>query len=262
MPPPYAPAGRCIYCGSTTYSETEPTHKLGDEHLVPRGFGGAVLLPNASCQKHERATSQIEDHCVRHLLRGARPHLKLRGRKSGRVARTAPLGDASGASVPIEAHPGWMIDFTYPYPAFLAGRKPPPGQDDAFTHVRPVVRDFEHRVKRLGGSIHVKLGGPDSLLTFARLLAKIAHVYAIAELGPDSFEPWLPPIILQEEPSQFGIMDLVGTGRLDEPPSKYRHEVSFAHGMTVYGELVVRVRLFGDLHAPSRAHYVVVGKPV
>lgn len=263
MPFPYKPAGKCIYCGTSTYSEKEPARRLGDEHIVPLGFRGSQTLRQASCEKHERSTSQLEDHCVRHLLKFSRPHLGLRGRKSRLVPDTAPFSHSEGerdAKVPTGAHPGYMVDFTYPYPSYLVGKRPA-APDAPLIHVRPIVPDFELRVMRLGGTIKVKLGEKGSIDIFARLLAKIAHVYAVAELGLDGFEPWLPPLILGE-PSTFRIGDLVGTGFLPDPPSADLHEVGFSLDSASKDAIVVRIRLFANLQHPALAHYAVVGRSI
>jgi hypothetical protein len=262
MPSPYMPVRKCVYCGSTRYSEKEPTRKLGDEHIIPLGFRGVEILRGASCEKHELATSQIENHCVRYLLRFARPHLGLRGRRSKQVPDTGPFSRAPqqrDVKIPTNAHPGYMVDFTYPYPNYLVGGRSSHPKEDTYVHVRPLVPDFEHRVHRLGGKIQIKLGEEGSDEIFARLLAKIAHVYAVAELGFDGFEPWLLPIILGE-PSQFATNYLVGTGIMEEPRSQLLHEVGFSNDVAVKDVAVVRIRLFANLQRPSRAHYVVVGR--
>jgi hypothetical protein len=79
-----------------------------------------------------------------------------------------------------------------PYPAYLAGHVPAGRDADAFIHVRPVVRDFQSRVVRRGGQIQVRLGAPESKLIYARLLAKIAHAYTVAELGLDPLATGAP----------------------------------------------------------------------
>ena len=67
-PPPeaYAPVGRCIYCGATEHSPGRA--KLGDEHIVPEGLGGMMILPEASCGRCEGMTSSIEQFCQKTTL--------------------------------------------------------------------------------------------------------------------------------------------------------------------------------------------------
>jgi C4-type Zn-finger protein len=66
--------GKCIYCNST--------ENLSDEHVVPYGLGGTLILYKASCSNCARETSKFE----RRLLRGHwwpyRQFLGLRSRTS------------------------------------------------------------------------------------------------------------------------------------------------------------------------------------
>lgn len=261
MPPPYAPVGNCIFCGRTTYSENEPGRKLGDEHIIPMGFRGTEILRNACCEACERETSQIEHHCIRNQLHAARPHLGLRGRKSRKVPINGPFsatGTQRDDKIPTAQHPGHMIDYRFPFPAYLTGHREIDPKSKTFIHLRPIVNDFESRVVRLGGTIKVTLGASDGVEKFARLLAKIAHVYAVAELGLGSFNAFLPPIILGKQ-SEFDIYDLIGTSLLDEAASSSLHEVGFDPPTRPINAIVVRIRLFANLRSPPPSHYVVVG---
>lgn len=59
MSPRYAPVGRCIYCGGTSYSEAHPGRRLGDEHIIPLQLRGTLVLPEASCKACEVITSRL-----------------------------------------------------------------------------------------------------------------------------------------------------------------------------------------------------------
>jgi|ERR1700722_5033452 hypothetical protein len=39
----YAPAGKCIYCGTSKYSEALE-RRLGEEHIIAGGLGSSVIL--------------------------------------------------------------------------------------------------------------------------------------------------------------------------------------------------------------------------
>ena len=41
----------CIYCSAEVYSSTRA--KMGEEHLIPEGIGGTLILGSASCQACE-----------------------------------------------------------------------------------------------------------------------------------------------------------------------------------------------------------------
>ena len=38
----FTPVGRCIYCGGTKSADDSP---LTDEHIIPAGMGGRLVLP-------------------------------------------------------------------------------------------------------------------------------------------------------------------------------------------------------------------------
>jgi hypothetical protein len=89
---------------------------------------------------------------------------------------------------------------------------------------------------------------------FLRMLAKIAHGAAVAELGSDAFDPVLIDIILGRS-SYCG--HYVGS-----PWSWRTRKSETLHGVRLEirnGWLVAFVQLFARYHAPW--YYVVVGKP-
>jgi hypothetical protein len=88
------------------------------------------------------------------------------------------------------------------------------------------------------------------------MMAKIAHAFAVAEVGLDGFTPALQPTILgeQENPFQF-----VGCLEQAEPPKQnWLHDLSLLcwedKGRRY---LVVKMRLLANLGAPE--YHVVVG---
>lgn len=46
-------ANHCIYCGVEGV-------ELTDEHIIPRGLNGTILLPKSTCKEHQDLTSRIE----------------------------------------------------------------------------------------------------------------------------------------------------------------------------------------------------------
>jgi hypothetical protein len=100
------------------------------------------------------------------------------------------------------------------------------------------------------------VGVPFRADTYGRMMAKIAHAFAVAEVGLDGFAPVLQPTILseQEDPFQFvGCQE-----QADLPKQSWLHEMSFLcweQKGACY--LVVKVRLLAHLGAPE--YYVVVG---
>lgn len=75
----YDEVGLCIYCGAGK--------NLSDEHIVPFGLGGNLVLPKSSCGACAKITSRFE----RTVLRGPfRPIRVFRGIQSRRKHRDAP----------------------------------------------------------------------------------------------------------------------------------------------------------------------------
>jgi hypothetical protein len=121
--------------------------------------------------------------------------------------------------------------------------------------------DFKHRVNRIGG-LNVKLGNGVSADTFGRLLAKIAHSYAVSQFGWGNFTPCLPRVIVGEPPYDDDLLRFVGTGIIEDEKSAKRHELGWEVRRNRAGQalIVVRIRLFAEYNMPS--HYIVAGKLV
>jgi len=54
-------AGHCIYCGTKQ-------GPLSDEHIVPFGLGGTLVLPKASCKACATETAKLEQVIQRMML--------------------------------------------------------------------------------------------------------------------------------------------------------------------------------------------------
>lgn len=81
--------GACIYCGSETYNALGGA--LHDEHIIPEALGGRWLLPQASCQSCERATSYWEAKLLRGPLESVRRFLQLPSKKTHDKRNKLPL---------------------------------------------------------------------------------------------------------------------------------------------------------------------------
>nr|WP_321440477.1 hypothetical protein [uncultured Hyphomonas sp.] len=89
-----------------------------------------------------------------------------------------------------------------------------------------------------------------------RTLAKTAHAYCCAELGVNSFTPFLLDIINGDLTDRS---KLIGGGIGDEPPGDQLHEIDIVRSHEWSEDLlVVRIRLLSSLGAPT--HHVVVGQ--
>jgi hypothetical protein len=96
--------------------------------------------------------------------------------------------------------------------------------------------------------------GRVSLLPFARMLAKIGHAYAVAELGHESIEACSTDFIRGID---AGANNYVGSNALIEEPSPHLHYINHLEQDST-GIIVVTIRLFANLGAPT--YQVVVGR--
>ena len=75
----FKPANRCIYC-----EEGKPP--ITREHVMPRGLGGGIIYPKASCEECRKVIHEVETYCLRGPFLSHRLELGL-------VNDLADLGD-------------------------------------------------------------------------------------------------------------------------------------------------------------------------
>ncbi len=250
-----APAGLCIYCGASTY--TEEGGKLHEEHIVPLSINGNYLFPESSCRACEQITGGNEAQIMRGGFRAVREYLQLRSRTKKRPS-TLPLFnvnriEGNKVMVPIEDYPVmWMIPrFDLPgqlqHPGYVSTGNPAPWT---------TALNFDHEKLAKHGIKNFTTNQID-LFAYLRMIAKIGHALAVSRYGLNHFIPFLRHIILHEcGPEAF---QFIG-GRPEEP-----HDTEELHGLKLrtlrVGArvlLVAEVRLFATLGAPI--HLAVVGE--
>lgn len=92
---------------------------------------------------------------------------------------------------------------------------------------------------------------------FFRMLAKIAHAFAVAEMGVGGFQPFLLPIILKEETSNS--VQYIGGIPGTEPAGAGLHELALIPDQGPSQNVVaVRIRLLALLETPT--YFVAVGR--
>lgn len=125
----------------------------------------------------------------------------------------------------------------------------------------PIKKLFGHKAsEEIFGEIEteefrVRLKPTDSY-KYARMLAKIAHCYAVARLGLGKFRPMLLPAIRGDR--RFPLHFAVGGITTEAEKGASRHELGIflvnLHGRDMY---VVRIRLFSNLGWPE--YFVIAG---
>jgi hypothetical protein len=194
----YPPVGQCIYCDK---SDAE----LSDEHILAEGLGGTLILPEASCPDCEKKTCWIETVCLRHTYGPVRYRRRFPRKKAKRktLPTSLPLeieywdGTRVVEHVPLEKYPAPFVGYIFKLPGIFRGVEPAEAIYCEPVYVIPDEDLNNFRNRRLIMSIRpeVKLNP----IVFARMLAKIAHSFAIAILGINGFQPMLKSLIVEED---------------------------------------------------------------
>jgi hypothetical protein len=258
----YASAGQCIYCGRPRGEVT-----LTVEHIIPESLGGTLVLPEASCPDCQKFTSAFEGVNAGRLFKPIRRQFQFPSKSRGKKRREARENEQfivtiNGRKRPIPAldYPGLLISFVFPYPTALIGAKP---TFASFTG-RATLGQLPDYEKRLD-ALQAKYGRDVSFPVFGsaeevgRLLAKIGHAYAVAELGPDAFKPYLLGIMRGQDPSL--LHHVVGSDDAPLQAATDLHEIELLPPGAIgpANLVVVKTRLFSN-YPGMPTHYIVVGE--
>jgi hypothetical protein len=256
------PVSKCIYCGTQH-------DVLSDEHVVPYGLSGNLVLPKSSCSACAVITSKLEMK----LLRGHWwPYRQFLGLKSRRSKQNLPElevtiehadGAKTAATLPMSKH-SFAMEFHLAPPTILAGRLNADVPYAAKVFMRTLgsmpgvvrVRGKIHRLTPLEKlNIPVNFNAPD----LCRFLAKIAHSYAIYRRGSDACEEYfLPRFVLGEE---AGAMTYVGGASSAVLGSWLPGNGTHALLDRVQGQfLSVYIQLFRHEGDPPPIYEVIVGR--
>jgi hypothetical protein len=250
--------GYCIYCGGTK--------DLSDEHAIPFALYGRIELLKASCAECRKATHEFETHCIDQLFGATRYRIGIPPRPGRKRRSTHNVhiermnGKRETIAVPTDDFPRGISMPVFQPPTMLRGLYPAhESAGNIWTSMqRGDLEAFEAKygvVKAVHRSIKLSF--------FQRMLAKIGHCIAIANMDKDEFaefELLLPPLI------RFGDGDaeaLVGSIDLQMSASTNQmHQVEvFTVDQHIGSErrelLVTTFRLMAFLRGPQ--HLVVVG---
>jgi hypothetical protein len=194
----YEPVGFCIYCG-------DKQSKLSDEHIIPYAMAGdKIILPQSSCLKCAAVTGAFEQQYLKRTLglfrnrvgsptrnpteRSAKPVVGI-GR---RVGRAALQDSGERIRIPIRDLPTAYVALKLNPPGVLLGKLPSEAIDGDIWGRHSGGENALRLVSRRREGLHIASIQP---LTFGRFLAKVAHSYAVASLGFESFQPLLLDLI-------------------------------------------------------------------
>jgi hypothetical protein len=255
---PPDPSGKCIYCGAPS-----PEEERSREHIIPFGLGGGLILLRASCAKCSLTTAAIETICLREMFLAYRTHFQLPSyRKKMRPTRL-PITLNFGTHrekryIPVGDHPNVLAKPRLPNAGITIGLPCGPPLRVIEYMLFGDQGDIVSKMRRLGIRAAV-VEGYFRLDIFAQMLAKIAHAFAVAELGFNGFEHFLPDLILGRNQSLAGYLVGQVIGTLPMPADPPTGQVAW--GLTKNGadwHVFVTIRLFAPHGAP--AYSVIVGK--
>jgi hypothetical protein len=251
----YKPVGCCIYCG-----RTPPIVTLHLEHIVAESLGGMLELPEASCADCAKETHAYEGQCAGRLFAPIRAQIGFPSKRTlrNRVKKFTMTFDGVRRKIHQDEYPGMVISFVNGLPGILVGALPTENYSGGIAMT--TLPGFGERLNKLRAKFRageVQFNPEFDIQHLGRMLAKIAHGYATAELGLGSFCPLLLNIILNRPP--LHISHYVGGIRDQEPPEGTDlHEIEIdTTGLGLGRYVVVRIQLFADRKLP--VYYVVAG---
>jgi HNH endonuclease len=250
----YAPVGHCIYCGSAD-------GPLTLEHIIPEALGGRLLLPASTCHACAKETSAVEGRVTGGIFRAARRELGFPQRNRKAKAKLGPeTMTATVDGVPIKLEPkdfpGLLLTFEFKdLPGILQKRLPT--EEFHGTLIWHPLPGFSQKMGRFAETLppfdSVSLGNQGDGTDLARMLAKIAHAYALAE--GETFRPLLTDIILNKPPLRIG--HCVGGFPGKSKGADDLHEIEISNFWR-NDYVVVEVQLFADRSLPT--YVIVVGE--
>ena len=244
----YQAVGQCIYCGSTK--------QLTREHIIPHSAGGRWVLPESSCKSCATITGKFEGEVARTIIGPLRMLYDLPTRRKKDRPETLPLKVKYAHSADWET-----VEVDRDICPFLVGLPLYPMPDEVTGDVQKAIRSaatsqfwirgagfwrnkdkhFEYLCKTLG-VIAIMPSATIASEPFCLMIAKIAHSFAIAEMGLRAFDPFLPYMIRTRDTSNC--RQYIGGGTGNEPASSDLHNLTIDRIVgSVHDVVTVRVRI-------------------
>ena len=258
----YTPLGRCLYCDNKD--------ELGKEHVIAKSLGGRRILPRASCRACGTMTSEFERTVARTMFGPMRMYFDIESRRRDERPDHLPLkvklradDEWSFINVERKIYPFLILFPLLSIPRELSGRSIEGDQlakcASFWTRAASFQSGVHEHLEMLAQSLNVAAIMPEGRAdvdAFVRMLAKIGHAFATAELENKSFRPSTIEIIRNAKASNA--LQFVGGSPHDEPQGSTLHEIDFAYVRHDPTLVLVRIRLFAVLGAPS--YFVAAGR--
>lgn len=236
---------------------------MGEEHIIPYALNGAMVLPMASCKNCEKETHSYEYTVCRRIFGNFRIRYNVRTRRKKdrpshiEIGTISDDGTPGKTLVPATEHPVTLFLYKFEESDYLKGNK----EEDAKFNWVPISifskKELDELIEKYNWDRQLQVKTVP--VEFARMLAKIAYSFAVAEVTLKGFTPFpqLIDVILNRNNN---ISWLIG-GDWDIPapdPAGFHHM-----GMTYvvrdgYVDVIVEIRLFPAFETPL--YRVVVGR--
>ena len=252
----YPPVGFCIYCGSKDV-------KLGEEHIIPYALNGAMVLPMASCKSCEKETHSYEHTVCRRIFGNFRIRYKVRSRRKKErpshieIGITSKDGTPGKALVPAHEHPAVLFLYKFEESDYLKGNR----EEDAKFNWVPISIFSKDELDELIRKYNwdQKLEIKMVPVEFARMLAKIAYSFTVAEITLEGFTPFqqLVDVILNRDNNISYLIG--GDWEIPAPDPAGFHYLDMTYMVRDgYVDVIVQIRLFPAFETPL--YRVVVGR--
>ena len=247
-------ANECIYCGSKD-------GELTDEHIIPEGLCGSMIIPHASCKTCQDKTSLLELHVLRNDFGLLRRQLGINTRRSRKKKKrpTAIFSAFSGENeidLAPEDVPAPFAMTTWAEPGLLRGVDTG-GQFESI--VVRMANTLGHPAPAEPITVRT-LGDPTSL---ARFIAKICHGLAYTQFTNKGYELTLGALVrgidIASAPYLVGGSSHHVERKIHDDGRAGLHYIAFEElniGRTTY--LVVHISLFHPFGGPM--YQAVAGK--
>jgi hypothetical protein len=249
----YPAANICIYCGTRERS-------LTDEHIVPYGLNGNLVLPKSSCSACAKITSATELKVLRGFLNAGRRKIGIKSRHKRAQKLSTPvkyiIGDEyhDGESSFIDGIQSIHLPI-FSTPLALGGTSKN-GYLDSIDIAGFDTMQFDGTIPTINGQkpngirIHTRV----HIWNFIRMIAKIAHSYHVAIKG--SFPLNESPIVKVALNKSNNVKPWIGCLEqypLSKPESTALHllDLNEIEGEDNQTCTVVRIKLLSPTSGPT-----------